>query len=160
MSADNTFDKEELAEIAASLYFLSHRETMARLLTAAVAAQLTGEIRDSLDRILTESEDVTRDLLLRPWKYEMDYLDEVFDDEFLDLCLIMRVDLMSWIRQPEMLMRLVHPDDILMRYANIATAAEADFSDMGSSATFSEKVAETEKAMNASFEILKRRGLV
>ncbi len=160
MPADNMPDEEELAEMAAPVVFLFQRRDLAVMRTAADEVRAADELKEAIDDTLAATEEVTRDFLLRPWKFEMDYLDEVFTDEFLELCVEMRVDLISWLNQPEILMRLEHPDAILLRYADIAAAMEGDGGLKGSSVAFSEKVTEMENALNATFETLKRNGAI
>lgn len=149
-----------MAEIAAPIMFLHHRLRLVNMWRAAQELPVSDEVRDKLDKMLADTEEATQTLLLRTPLPDGDFIDEVFDDEFLSLCLDMRVDLLSWLNQPQMLLRLEHPDAILLRYANIAAASGYEADAINSTAAFSEKVTEMENLINATFETLKRNRVI
>lgn len=151
---------DEMAEIAAPIVFLNHRLRLAHMCRAAQEVSVSNEARAGLDRMLAVTEEATRTLLLRTPLPDGDFIDDVFDDEFLTLCLDMKVDLLPWINQPQMLLRLEYPDAILLRFVNIAASLDREADAINSSAAFSEKVEEMEKLINATFEILKRNRVI
>ena len=151
---------EEMAEIAAPIMFLHHRLRLVTMWRAAQELSVSNEVRSQLDKMLADTEEATQTLLLRTPLPDDDFIDEVFDDEFLSLCLDMRVDLLSWLNQPEMLLRLEHPDAILLRYANIAAASGYEADAINSSASFAQEVFEMENKINATFEAMKRNNVL
>jgi hypothetical protein len=118
---------------------------------------LLGEI----DPLLAETEAATRTLLLKTPMPDDEYLDPIFDEEFLALCQLMGVNVLAWVNQPQILARLRDPDAILSRW--VATAAwNADGVDAAAESTisYSESIAEVKRAIHALFRILLDSGLI
>lgn len=149
-------DNDEFAKNAAPIRFLAQRANLAQMRNAIDLVSVSDEARERLDRILEETEALTQMFLLRTPLPEGEWLDEVFDDEFLELCKTMRVNLLAWINQPQILLRLRDPDAILLRFDDVSARSREFAQDlMSSTASFSERVDEMVSQLTATFSMLR-----
>ena len=154
-------DNEELAKNAAPIRFLVQRANLGQMRNAIELVSVSDEVRERLDRILEETEALTQMFLLRTPLPEGGWLDDVFDDEFLELCQTMRVNLLAWLNQPQILLRLRDPDAILARSENVsARSAEFALDLISSTASFSERVDEMVCDLTGTFDLLTRSGSI
>ena len=154
-------DNDEIAKIVAPIRFLTLRANLGQMRNAIDLVSVSDEVRERLDRILEETEALTQMFLLRTPLPEGEWLDEVFDDEFLELCTTMRVNLLAWLNQPQILLRLRDPDAILARSGDVsARSAEFALDLISSTASFSERVDEMICDLIATFDLLNRDDLI
>ena len=148
-------DDNEMTEIAAPITFLVLRGNLAQLRRAADHVAVSNATRGGLDALLAETEGATRTLLLRTELPAEGDIDGVFDDEFLELCKTMRVDLFAWVNQPELAWRLGDADAILSRWVDVLASDDGlEHEPMRAAAPFAERVAEMESSIRATFAIL------
>ena len=151
------FDNDEFARNAAPIRFLAQRANLGLMRNAIDLVNVSDEARERLDRILAETEALTQMFLLRRPLPEGEWLDEVFDDEFLELCKTMRVNLLAWLNQPQILLRLRDPDAILARSEDIsARSSEFALDLISSTASWSERVDEMVRDLTGTFDLLNR----
>lgn len=158
-------NEDAMAEIAVPIVFLSLRARLVQIRSAVDHVAISDETLDELDRLLAETEDATKSLLGGASLPDGDYIDEVFDDEFLELCKETRVNLLAWINQPKILLRLKDPDAILLRFASIM---EADLGTdpaggqkpISTTGSFADMVSEMETAINKTFERLLKNQMI
>ena len=146
---------DEMTEIAAPITFLVLRANLAQLRRAADHIAVSNATREGLDALLAETEGATRTLLMRTELPAEGDIDAIFDDEFLELAKVMRVDLFAWISQPEVAWRLGDADAILSRWVDVLGADDGGEQEpMRAAAPFAERVAEMESSIRATFAIL------
>ena len=148
--------EQDFADLALLETFLARRLRLATMRRAADKLAVSDEVRESLDESLAETEEVTRALLTRTKLPDAAPMDDLFDDEFLLLCLELRIELVAWINQPAVLIRLEDPDAILRRYANLANAYDIDAAGKDASTDFAQAVTEMERKLRETFDVLKR----
>jgi hypothetical protein len=155
-----TPDNNEYAAIEAPLTFLALRGSLVSHRTTAERLGLTSLLHE-IDQLLEETEAVTRILLLRTPMPDDEYLDPIFDDEFLALCHLMGVNVLAWVNQPQILARLRDPDAILTRWVT-GTAWDVDNGGVSpdSTGSYSEQVGNVKEAIHVLFQFLRDSGLV
>jgi hypothetical protein len=119
------------------------------------------ELCQEIDLLLRETEDITRTLLLRTPLPDDEYLDPIFDDEFLTLCRLMGVNLLAWVNQPQILARLRDPDAILARWVT-DTSLDASGVDTPRRTTTSypDQVGEVKESIYVLFKFLRDNHIV
>jgi hypothetical protein len=147
------------AAIEAPLTFLTLRASLVSQRRLADKIRIPDASVLEIDQLLEETEDATRTLLLRTPLPDDEYLDAIFDDEFLSLCNIMGVNVLAWVNQPQILVRLHDADRLLSRWVAIA-GEDGETPDEISTASYSESVAETKEAIHVLFAILKNSGSI
>ena len=152
------FDDKTLAAITAPVTFLSVRASLVSERRAAERLQVPDETLREVDQLLAETEEATCTLLLRRPLPEDGYLDPIFDDEFLELCRMMGVNVIAWVNQPQILVHLRDPDAILSRW--VALPESDDFGTATTVSSWVDTVAEMEQTIEALFAILKERGAI
>ena len=142
---------DEIAEAAGPVLFLAQRARLAALRAAAEYIPISEETQTDLDRLLAETENTTRMLLMQSRPPDVEYFDDLFDDDFLELCNTLRVNLIAWINQPQILLRFRDPDATLSRW--MESRSNNDLIDAGENVTpvFSQQVATVEAAIRAAF---------
>lgn len=154
-------DDDEMAEIAAPITFLVLRANLARLRRAADQVEVSAATRGTLDALLAETEHATQELLMRQGLPAEGDIDEIFDEEFLEICKAMRVDLFAWVGQPQVLWRLGDPDGLLARWVEVLGHDDGlAREDLVTTASFAQRMAEMEGAINATFAVLIRNHVI
>lgn len=155
-----TPEDNQFTAIEAPLTFLALRGSLVSQRRVAEQLGLT-DLLGEIDPLLAETEAATRTLLLKTPMPDDEYLDPIFDEEFLTLCQLMGVNVLAWVNQPQILARLRDPDAILSRW--VATAEwNADGVDAAAESTisYSESIAEIKDAIHTLFRILLDSGLI
>lgn len=151
---------DNLAELIAPEIFLIRRLKLVNMRRAADSISVSDEWRNSLDELLDETEEAARTVLLETQLPSGSFIDEIFDDDLLTRCLELRIDLVAWISQPTILVRLSDPDAILRRYTNLANAYGVDTEDITSAVSFRDAASDMEQKLRDTYEILKKSGKI
>lgn len=152
--------QDEIAEAAGPILFLAQRARLAVLRAAAEHIPISQETEADLDRLLAETESTTQALLMQSRTPDVEYFDDLFDDDFLDLCSTLRVNLVAWINQPQILLRFRDPDAILSRWMESRADNDAIGAEDNTSPVFSQQVATVEAAIRAAFSALKENNSI
>ena len=151
--------QDEIAEAAGPILFLAQRARLAALRAAAEHIPISQETEADLDRLLAETEGTTQALLMQSRTPDVEYFDDLFDDDFLDLCSTLRVNLVAGINQPQIWLRFRDPDAILSRWMESRADNDAIAED-NTTPVFSQQVATVEAAVRAAFSALKENNSI
>lgn len=155
MGLNSEPNSDEIDAIIAPLRFLTLRANLSLMREMAEEVDIPIETLEELDRLLEKTNSATETLLLRTPMPDDDWLDEIFDDEFLMLCKAMRVNLLAWINQPQILLRLRDPDSVLSRFAGILEDMDdLNWTSTSTTASFVERVDELVRAINVTYQRL------
>ncbi len=139
----------------APITFLVLRSQLAEMRDWARTHAMPPESVAMLDAILSETEETTMALLFAAELPEGD-IDGVFDDEMLEVCAAMGIDLPAWIGKPEVLLRLRDPDRIIAGWLEIANMLLPPTQrPSGSHSTFEEQVVIMEQLIDKLASSLK-----
>lgn len=145
-------NEDDVIEAAGPILFLIQRARLAALRKAAETIPISQETEDELEKLLRETEPLTQTLLMPPNTNDVEYFDDLFDEELIALCVTLRVNLVAWVNQPQVLMRFRNPDALLTRWLEIQSAL--DIPTLGDAITpvMSQQIATIEAAIRSAFE--------
>ena len=145
-------NEDDIIEAAGPILFLAQRARLAALRKAAETIPISQETEAELERLLVETEPLTQVLLMPRNTEEVEYFDDLFDDELIDLCAALRVNLVAWVNQPEVLIRFRDPDAVLSRWLESRSQYELKNDREGVTPVMSKQVAAIETAIRCAFD--------
>jgi hypothetical protein len=145
-------NEDDIIEAAGPILFLAQRARLAALRKAAETIPISQETEAELERLLGETESLTQMLLMPTNTDEVEYLDDLFDDELIDLCAALRVNLVAWVNQPQILIRFRDPDAVLSRWLESRSEYELKSDGEGVTPVMSKQVAVIESAIRSAFD--------
>jgi hypothetical protein len=91
---------------------------------------------------------------------EVEYFDDLFDDELIDLCAALRVNLVAWVNQPQVLIRFRDPDAVLSRWLESRSQYELKNDREGVTPVMSKQVAAIETAIRSAFDVYMTKNML
>ena len=152
-------NEDDFAEVAGPILFLAQRARLAALRKAANVIPISRETEAELDQLLAQTESITQMLLMPSLADEVDYFDDLFDDELIALCAALRVNLVAWVNQPQVLMRFRNPDAVLSRWLEIWSEYDSVSAGQSFTPVMSQQVATIESAIRTAFEAYMKKML-
>lgn len=145
-------NEDDIIEAAGPILFLAQRARLAALRKAAETIPISQATEAELERLLVETEPLTEMLLMPPNTDGVEYLDDLFDDKLIDLCAALRVNLVAWVNQPQVLIRFRDPDAVLSRWLESRSEYELKNDREGVTPVMSKQVAAIETAIRLAFD--------
>ncbi len=153
-------NEDDIIEAAGPVLFLAQRARLAALRKAAETIPISPETEAELDQLLRETEPLTEMLLMPRNAEEVEYFDDLFDDELIDLCAALRVNLVAWVNQPQILVRFRDPDAVLSRWLEFRNDYELKGASEGPTPVISQQVATIESAIRSAFNAYMKNNML
>lgn len=153
-------NEDDIIEAAGPVLFLAQRARLAALRKAAETIPISPETEAELDQLLRETEPLTEMLLMPRNTEEVEYFDDLFDDELIDLCAALRVNLVAWVNQPQILVRFRDPDAVLSRWLEFRNDYELKSASEGPTPVISQQVATIESAIRSAFNAYMKNNML
>lgn len=145
-------NEDDIAEVAGPVLFLAQRARLAALRKAAEIVPISSETEAELDQLLKETESITRMLVMPTSVDEVEYFDDLFDDDLISLCATLRVNLVAWVNQPQVLMRFRNPNALLTRWLEIWSECDTVGAGQSFTPVFAQQVEAIESAIRIAFD--------
>ena len=153
-------NEDDIIEAAGPILFLAQRARLAALRKAAETIPISQETEAELERLLGETEPLTQMLLMPRNTGEVEYFDDLFDDELIGLCAALRVNLVAWVNQPQVLIRFRDPDAVLSRWLESRSQYELKNDREGVTPVMSKQVAAIETAIRSAFDVYMTKNML
>ena len=153
-------NEDDIIEAAGPILFLAQRARLAALRKAAETIPISQETEAELERLLGETEPLTQMLLMPRNTGEVEYFDDLFDDKLIDLCAALRVNLVAWVNQPQVLIRFRDPDAVLSRWLESRSQYELKNDREGVTPVMSKQVAAIETAIRSAFDVYMTKNML